>query len=343
MGNYIIIGGDGREYGPISESELRQWFAEGRLNGGTLVKAVSDAEFRPLAIFPEFASLLTASTAQPNAPWSSAALTDDYQLDLAHCVSSGWDLTRRHFGLLFMALLTLWATKLALGSLVNVILISALAKIFSSPAATVSLGFLLVVLNAPVIGPLMGGVCLVCLRVGRGQPAGLGEVFTGFKTSWVNLFWVALVVETLTALCAAPASYVSAVKINPIVQQLQTLQTQNAGPDAFTHLMSQMLSAYGSNLPVLLACLVPVTYVTVCWQFALPLVIDKHLSVGSALKLSWQRVHQHWWQVFGLTILAGLVSLSGVLGCGVGVVLTLPIGLAISMRGYETIFSSKAG
>jgi hypothetical protein len=36
---------------------LRRWVAEGRLDAKSLAKAESDAEFRPLATFPEFADL----------------------------------------------------------------------------------------------------------------------------------------------------------------------------------------------------------------------------------------------------------------------------------------------
>jgi hypothetical protein len=52
---YTIIGGDGKQYGPISESDLRKWITEGRLNAQSLAKAESDAEFRPLNAFPELA------------------------------------------------------------------------------------------------------------------------------------------------------------------------------------------------------------------------------------------------------------------------------------------------
>ena len=60
MGNYTIIGGDGKQYGPITEAELRKWIAEGRLNQSSMAKAESDAEFRPLSAFPEFASAFGA-------------------------------------------------------------------------------------------------------------------------------------------------------------------------------------------------------------------------------------------------------------------------------------------
>jgi len=64
---YIIIGGDQKEYGPITTEDLRKWIAEGRLNAQSLTKAESDAEFRPLSTFPEFADLFGLAT-QAGAP-----------------------------------------------------------------------------------------------------------------------------------------------------------------------------------------------------------------------------------------------------------------------------------
>jgi hypothetical protein len=55
MANYTVIGGDGKQYGPITESDLRKWIAEGRLGAQSLAKAESDAEFRALSTFPELA------------------------------------------------------------------------------------------------------------------------------------------------------------------------------------------------------------------------------------------------------------------------------------------------
>lgn len=62
---YIVIGGDGKEYGPISGEDLRRWVAEGRLNAQSLAKAESDAEFRPLSAFPEFSHLFGMAAPPP--------------------------------------------------------------------------------------------------------------------------------------------------------------------------------------------------------------------------------------------------------------------------------------
>jgi uncharacterized protein DUF4339 len=68
MANYTIIGGDGKQYGPITGDDLRKWISEGRLNAQSLAKADSDAEFRPLATFPEIADIFGIGTQIPSAP-----------------------------------------------------------------------------------------------------------------------------------------------------------------------------------------------------------------------------------------------------------------------------------
>jgi hypothetical protein len=51
---YKIIGADGKEYGPITADQLRQWIAEGRVNAQTQILVEGAAEWRPLSAFPEF-------------------------------------------------------------------------------------------------------------------------------------------------------------------------------------------------------------------------------------------------------------------------------------------------
>ena len=65
---YTIIGGDQKQYGPVTAEQLRQWFLEGRVTAHTQVKAEGDAEWRPLSAFPEFANALAAKSAAPGTP-----------------------------------------------------------------------------------------------------------------------------------------------------------------------------------------------------------------------------------------------------------------------------------
>ena len=51
---FKIIGADGRQYGPVSADQLRQWIAQGRANAQSLVQAEGSAEWKRLGEFPEF-------------------------------------------------------------------------------------------------------------------------------------------------------------------------------------------------------------------------------------------------------------------------------------------------
>src|SRR5215472_11159260 len=62
---YKIIGADGKEYGPITVEQLRQWIAEGRANAQTRVLLEGTSEWKPLSAFPEF---MVSAPAAPGAP-----------------------------------------------------------------------------------------------------------------------------------------------------------------------------------------------------------------------------------------------------------------------------------
>ncbi|PTX95583.1 RDD family protein [Opitutus sp. ER46] len=51
---FTIIGGDGREYGPVAVAQIRAWMAAGRANLDTKAKAVGTDEWRRLGDFAEF-------------------------------------------------------------------------------------------------------------------------------------------------------------------------------------------------------------------------------------------------------------------------------------------------
>jgi hypothetical protein len=70
---YKIIGADGKEYGPISTEQLRQWLGEGRINRRTQVKTETATEWKPLNSLPEFAPSLI--DAPPVIPAQSAGDT----------------------------------------------------------------------------------------------------------------------------------------------------------------------------------------------------------------------------------------------------------------------------
>ena len=53
---YRIIGADGREYGPISLEELRQWHTQGRVNAQTRVLVTGETNWKTIAELPQFSA-----------------------------------------------------------------------------------------------------------------------------------------------------------------------------------------------------------------------------------------------------------------------------------------------
>ena len=68
MTRFITIGGDGKEYGPKDESEIREWIQQGRLNALSQIKEVGEDEWVSLGSRPEFAAQQSDTATAPPLP-----------------------------------------------------------------------------------------------------------------------------------------------------------------------------------------------------------------------------------------------------------------------------------
>jgi hypothetical protein len=74
---FKIIGADGKEYGPITADQLKQWIAEGRANQQTKVLADGATEWKTLGEIPELAAALPiTTTVAPMMPASVMSAAD---------------------------------------------------------------------------------------------------------------------------------------------------------------------------------------------------------------------------------------------------------------------------
>lgn len=313
---YKIIGADKKEYGPVSGEQLREWINQGRVSAQTLAQAEGQPDWRPVDAFPEFAAALAAKPPASPPPFSAAGgpgmgpeiLDRDYDLDLGGSISRGWELLQKNMGLLVGATVIYLGIEIA----------------FSLLGAIPLIGALFSLLNLFVAAPLMGGLFYVTLQAIRGQPATAGDVFEGFRRAFIQLVLGYVVCTILTALCLIPAVIVGLVTLLPSM-------TQHQPPDPVPVFIT--ISAG-------VVCLVPMVFLTVNWMFTLPLIVDKRMEFWPAMQLSWKMVRKHWWQAFGLILLVGLINLGGFLLCCVGLLFSMPLGIAAMMYAYETIFAA---
>jgi len=110
------------------------------------------------------------------------------------------------------------------------------------------------------------------------------------------------------------------------------------GPLVLFTLVGNLLTGLGCLLLIL-----PGLYLFVAWLlFSGLLILDKQLDFWTAMELSRKVVTHHWFQCFGLAVVATLVALAGVLACGIGVFVTMPIATAAIVVAYEDIFCERA-
>jgi hypothetical protein len=197
---YKIIGGDQKEYGPVTADELRQWIAEGRLSSQSRAKLEDAGEWKPLAAFGEFEAALQAQASQfpgaaPSAPprdataWTEQLQSRPPELNVGKCLSRSWDLLSANVGLIFGSTALVWLVGLL------------------QFVPVVSLGYFV------VHGVLFGGLCLVFLKRIRGEPSAASVAFSGFNLAFAQLALAGIVVSFLCWIglmfCFVPGIYLA--------------------------------------------------------------------------------------------------------------------------------------
>jgi hypothetical protein len=204
-----MIGGDGKEYGPISAEQLHEFIAAGRADAQTRIQREGESDWKNLAEFPEFAEALAAKRAAPP-PRPAAALPSpatpvvppdaerlaaevlarDYEVNIGLTLGRAWDLLKSDF----------WP----------LVGITALIIIVNSAASSL------------LQGPLIGGLFSYYLKRIRGQQAELGDAFSGFSANFLQLllgFLVSSVLVTVGMMfCVLPGIYLGiAWQLTPVI------------------------------------------------------------------------------------------------------------------------------
>ena len=311
-----------------------------------MAKGDGDKAWRTLGSFPEFKAAFGPSPLgntppafghSAAAPASTDFLERDYELDIGGCITRSFELMKTNFGTLFGGFLLVIALIALASVIINglaTLVLPAHSAVFREVGRLVAAGLL-----APLTGPLMAGFYWLYIRLNRGETANTGDVFAGFKQNFKDLFLGNLIISLVSGLCVAPYMIVNDTKMMPILEKIQ--QVQHTNPDELQSLLPQLWSGMFASLPLFLVCMIPAMYLAINWQFALPLILDKQMAFWPAMMASWKQVHKHWWQVFGLVIVVGLVGAAGLLGCCIGVIFTFPIGMGAVMIAYETIFGAR--
>ena len=238
-------------------------------------------------------------------------LARDYTVDIGEAFSHGWENFKANPGLI----------------------IGATALVYLVILASNVIPYLGIILGLILNGPLMGGLWLFYLRCARRQPAGVGDAFGAFGPR----FWQFTLTQVIPTVIAMGLGIVIAVPAAVVVPLLA-----RGNPGGLNNPTPTMIGVFVVVGFLILALALIMTYLNVCWLFALPLVGDKGLRFWPAMELSRKVVRKHWWGTFGLTIVAGLFMMLGLLGCLVGALVTGPVAFGMIVSHYERVFGDLA-
>ena len=104
-------------------------------------------------------------------------------------------------------------------------------------------------------------------------------------------------------------------------------------PLVITAIISMLLIYLGMFLLI-----IPGLYLAIAYMLAIPLVVERGLTPWQALEASRKAITQHWFKVFGLFLLLGLITLISAIPLGIGLVWTIPLFVIAMGVLYRTIF-----
>jgi hypothetical protein len=169
---YTIIGGDGKEYGPVSAEQVRAWIIGGRANLQTKVKLAGTDDWKTVEEFPEIMS--GSGAAVSGVPPVADVFRQAAKLDIISCYERSWTLLKANF----------WP-------LVGVSFLMSL--IYAALGYSQYRGIFIM---TPLFGGVLsGGLYYYFLRKVRGLPTTIGDLFAGFTKAFVTLIVAGLLVS----------------------------------------------------------------------------------------------------------------------------------------------------
>jgi hypothetical protein len=302
---YKIIGSDQKEYGPVSAEQIHEWFRDGRLNGQTMGCAEGTQEWKPLGTFPEF-SFMNApaggAASSSNPGFGSGPLPSEEEiLARDYSIDIGDRITRSWE----LVRANFWPVVGI--TFLNSLCVSGISQIFG-------------IFSRPAMDAM--------IRTHEVSASGLALMFL---TSLVSMPF------TMALMGGLFRYYLKLIRgQNPTIGDAFSGFSNGFGKLALLGLVQGSLVWIA-----FLFCLVPGIYLSVAWYFSMLLVADRDMDFWPAMELSRKMVSKHWFAVFGLLLVAGLVAFSGIVLCCIGVFATMPIMLAAVAYTYEDIFGRK--
>nr|WP_288466149.1 hypothetical protein [uncultured Pseudomonas sp.] len=190
-------------------------------------------------------------------------------------------------------------------------------------------------------GIIIGGFLIfyVAILVASFVVGGVLGIFSMFSDSLALI----IIGQLLTTIIASAVSY-------PFFAGLTMVGIRRAAGQPIS--FNEIFGHFGSLVPLLIAAvlmmlliylgmillLIPGIYLAVAYMLAIPLIVERGLSPWQAMEASRKAITQHWFKVFGLFLLLGLIVSISAIPLGIGLIWTIPLFVMVMGVLYRTIF-----
>jgi hypothetical protein len=177
-----------------------------------------------------------------------------------------------------------------------------------------------------LLGPMMAGLYITFFKTLRRQPIEFGDLFKGFDFFGPSLVATLLHIIPILAI-VLPAYFFF------YITMVVSMVAQGNEPNP-----AAVFGVMGGFIVFWLIIMVVIVIVSIGFTFAYPLVVDRRLSGFDAVKLSFKGAFANFWRLLGMSILAAILGICGLLLCYVGMFLVMPITYGAIAIAYEQVF-----
>ena len=370
MKQYFIIGGNDKEYGPVSESEVYEWIKEGRANGDTRIKETEAEEWSLIRNLEQFnLSTLPSNNPEdiPALPNASEAAqqnsfnepdnyspptnneTRDFNIWSAGCINRGFEVYKNNIGEASLLVLVL----LGISTIVNIIFYVALIPIIVGSVAIAAIPVVGIILNLilwtvlPILffsffAPLAPGPILFLIRLVRNESARMEDVVSGYTRNGIQCVLAFLIQNVIYHIFVFLGFLLIILSVGwPIVKMaIEVAETGSGAPPPV--LPEYGIMPYIGMFIGIISIIIPIIYLVIGWAYSMILIVDRKMNFWPAMELSRKTVTKHWFQIFFFLIAIGIISSLGVIVCGVGLFFTIPMGMTMFAASYVHIFDERS-
>ena len=198
---------------------------------------------------------------------------------------------------------------------------------------------------------------LVTRGINAKNPFDIGSCFNAAMEAMKNNFWtivigyliwmVAVFVLEITyvGFLLVPAMAIGMFRFNLscIRNQTVTISDIFRGFDLFGPSLALSFVHFLLVFLGLCLCILPGIYLSIAWVFSLMILADKKYGFWESMEISRQVVTANWGWMLLLILVSAVIAVLGVLGCFIGLFITIPFSYLMLAAAYTRAFDSQDG